>query len=509
MVHPALAHVARPAVLAGVIVGTLLAVSGLQGCSRHSPPTAGDGTGTAGPQSTASETAARIGGRTLTLADVDALVAAQLLVLDHQRYQLRRLATEALLLRELTAPDAAIRTARIALTPPVPAAVELPGTPAAQRPGAAAPVTLTVFCNFQSPHCAALQSTLADLLSLYPGSLRIAARDLPLPMHALAPLAAEAARCAGQQGKYWAFHDLLWARGRDPDRAELDAVAQASGLDAAAFATCVQSHSESRAVAADVELAHRLGLGIVPAVFVNGRPAVTPATADQLMWLVESELQGAGVKRAGTKASQPTTLPLALRATIVGEMPGLGLAVIGGPQPDAPGAVRREGERVTPESILRRVGPDGVELLVSGRVETLSFASGAQPGKAAATSDGAPGAAQPPTVVTTPVAGAMPVFLDREMVRERMADRVALSARLQPVEMTVDGYRLLRLDDVPTGSLYELLGLQQGDVIVAVNEQPIHEGDNPLWDALDREPEVRVRVMRRGGLAQHYTYRFQ
>jgi len=171
--------------------------------------------------------------------------------------------------------------------------------------------------------------------------------------------------------------------------------------------------------------------------------------------------------------------------------------------------VRREGERVTPESILRRVGPDGVELLVSGRVETLSFASGAQPGKAAAAGDGAPGAAQPATVVTTPVAGAMPVFLDREMVRERMADRVALSARLQPVEMTVDGYRLLRLDDVPTGSLYELLGLQQGDVIVAVNEQPIHEGDNPLWDALDREPEVRVRVMRRGGLAQHYTYRFQ
>jgi type II secretory pathway component PulC len=77
------------------------------------------------------------------------------------------------------------------------------------------------------------------------------------------------------------------------------------------------------------------------------------------------------------------------------------------------------------------------------------------------------------------------------------------------VAMTVDGYRLLQLRAVPPGSLYELLGLQAGDVIVAVNEQPIHEGDNPLWDALDREREVRVRVMRRGGLAQHYTYRFE
>jgi len=42
-----------------------------------------------------------------------------------------------------------------------------------------------------------------------------------------------------------------------------------------------------------------------------------------------------------------------------------------------------------------------------------------------------------------------------------------------------------------------------------VNEQPIHEGDNPLWDVLDREAEVRVRVMRRGAIANHYTYRFQ
>ena len=102
----------------------------------------------------------------------------------------------------------------------------------------------------------------------------------------------------------------------------------------------------------------------------------------------------------------------------------------------------------------------------------------------------------------------MQVYLDREMVRELMADRVALSAQLKPQPLTVDGYRLLKLEQVPPGSLYELLGLQPGDVIVMVNEQPIHEGDNPLWDALDREPEVRVRVMRRGGVAQYYTYRF-
>jgi type II secretory pathway component PulC len=68
--------------------------------------------------------------------------------------------------------------------------------------------------------------------------------------------------------------------------------------------------------------------------------------------------------------------------------------------------------------------------------------------------------------------------------------------------------RLLRLERVEPGSLYELLGMQSGDVLISVNEQPATEAFNPLWDALEKEGEVRVRVIRRGGLAQHFTYRF-
>jgi type II secretory pathway component PulC len=155
------------------------------------------------------------------------------------------------------------------------------------------------------------------------------------------------------------------------------------------------------------------------------------------------------------------------------------------------------------------VSAEGAELLVDGRAERLDF--GAGPARARATEKTQSAATEAPETAASarPGAAGMPVYLDREVVRERMADRVALARDLEPVAMTVDGYRLLRLGAVPPGSLYELLGLQPGDVIVAVNELPIHEGDNPLWDALDREPEVRVRVMRRGGLAQHYTYRFQ
>ena len=103
---------------------------------------------------------------------------------------------------------------------------------------------------------------------------------------------------------------------------------------------------------------------------------------------------------------------------------------------------------------------------------------------------------------------AVPVTLDRGRVLVLLADRIALARALQPVPMTAGGHRLLKLQDVAPGSLDEVLGLQPGDVIVGVNEQPVTEAFNPLWDALEKEDEVRLRVIRRGGLAQHYTYRF-
>ena len=103
----------------------------------------------------------------------------------------------------------------------------------------------------------------------------------------------------------------------------------------------------------------------------------------------------------------------------------------------------------------------------------------------------------------------VPVALKRSEVSLRLADRVAVEAALEPVSMTVDGQRQLRIRSVQEGSLYELLGLRAGDVVILVNEQPVTEGSNPLWQALEQEPEVRARVIRQGGLAHHYTWRLE
>ncbi|HET9694398.1 MAG TPA: thioredoxin domain-containing protein [Steroidobacteraceae bacterium] len=446
---------------------------------------------------------ARIGDTGIRLSEVDQPIAGPLFELEYDRYLLRRESLEAQLLHAMTQRDTPLRAARILLEPPIAPLVELPGAPAALRPDRNAPVTVSVFCSFESPHCAAVQSSLADLVTLYPDSVRIAARDLPLSIHRNAGLAAEAARCAGRQGRYWTYHDLLWARGAPPAREALDAAAAAANLDRARFARCLDTHETAADVGADIALARRVGLDTVPAVLVNGRRIATPVTPDRLVWLVEAELRRGGVKQPVDAKPPTTTLPIVLRATIVGELPGLGLALIA---TDGSLRVVREGERVASNAILRRVGEQGAELLVDGRIAALPFGSAQAESKTERVTPEAESSVPP---VLPAARGAMPVYLDREAVRERMADRVELATHLKPVPMTVDGYRLLRLDDVPAGSLYELLGLQPGDVVVAVNERAIHEGDNPLWDALDREQEVRVRVMRRGGLAHHYTYRFE
>src|SRR5262249_30614944 len=75
-----------------------------------------------------------------------------------------------------------------------------------------APVTIVEFSDFQCPFCKKSESTLEDVLAKYNGRVKLAYLDFPLrEIHAQAERAAEAARCAGEQGKFWEYHDNLFA----------------------------------------------------------------------------------------------------------------------------------------------------------------------------------------------------------------------------------------------------------------------------------------------------------
>jgi protein-disulfide isomerase len=139
------------------------------------------------------------------------------------------------------------------------------------RGDARAPVTIVAFSDFECPFCAKAEATLRALEDEYRGKVRIVFRSQPLPFHEHAKLAARAALAAGEQGKFWEYHDALFAHQRDLDRAALERYATDLGLDLARFRAALDADRTGALVDADVAEATRLGVAGTPTFFVNGR----------------------------------------------------------------------------------------------------------------------------------------------------------------------------------------------------------------------------------------------
>ena len=108
----------------------------------------------------------------------------------------------------------------------------------------------------------------------YDGRVRLVFKDFPLPSHDLAMSAHEAARCAGAQGRYRPYHDRLFERQPQFERAQLIGYAIDLGLDRERFTRCLDDHLERPAVRASVAEGRALGVASTPTFFVNGRSLV-------------------------------------------------------------------------------------------------------------------------------------------------------------------------------------------------------------------------------------------
>lgn len=104
--------------------------------------------------------------------------------------------------------------------------------------------------------------------------MRLIFKDFPLPSHDLARPAHEAARCAGALGRYWPYHDRLFANQPKFERADLVRYALEVGLPRAEFVKCLDEHRFAAAVAADVGQARALGVRSTPTFLINNRPLV-------------------------------------------------------------------------------------------------------------------------------------------------------------------------------------------------------------------------------------------
>ena len=139
------------------------------------------------------------------------------------------------------------------------------------RGDANAPVTVVVFSDFQCPFCSRAEATVRELEAAYPGKVRFVFKNQPLPFHENARLAAKAALAAGEQGKFWEYHDVLFNHQRELDRASLEGYAEDLGLDLRRFRAALDDSRLDVAVEADVTEAHRLEVKGTPAFFINGR----------------------------------------------------------------------------------------------------------------------------------------------------------------------------------------------------------------------------------------------
>jgi len=154
-----------------------------------------------------------------------------------------------------------------------------------------APVAMVEFSDFQCPFCKSVLSTIKQVMDSYPGKIRWVFRDFPIvSLHPTAPKAHEAARCAGEQGKFWEYHDQLFERSPRHSPQELKQYAQELKLDGSAFAQCLDSGKYQAEVNSDGQEGTRFGVTGTPTFFINGRLLVGAQPFAEFQRLVDSEL---------------------------------------------------------------------------------------------------------------------------------------------------------------------------------------------------------------------------
>jgi len=131
-----------------------------------------------------------------------------------------------------------------------------------------APLQLVVFADYECPYCQKVNPSLHKLREQYGDRLTIIYKEFPLPMHHHAQKAAEAALCAGDQGKYLEFHDMLYNT-RQLEVSDLKKYAQTLKLDSDKFNTCLDSGKQAELVKKELEEGKALGLTGTPSFFLN------------------------------------------------------------------------------------------------------------------------------------------------------------------------------------------------------------------------------------------------
>ena len=178
------------------------------------------------------------------------------------------------------------------------------GLPGHQQGPDDALVTIVVWGDFQCPFCAKMAPILQRVRDTYGAQVRIVYRHLPMAFHKKAALAAEAAVAAAEQGKFWAFHDAVWAGFGHLERADLEQFAMIAGLDMAKFRAALDDRRHHDAVIMEGAAALALGVDGTPTSFVNGKPIIGSRDYAGVATIVDDQLAQAKTVVAGGIAAR-------------------------------------------------------------------------------------------------------------------------------------------------------------------------------------------------------------
>lgn len=157
--------------------------------------------------------------------------------------------------------------------------------------GENAKVTVVEYSDFQCPFCAKGTIVIKELESYYGQDIRLEYRHFPLmQIHEKAEKAAEASECAVDQGKFWEYHDKLFANQNALDTVSLKKYARELGLDGAKFDACLDSGEKKPIVISELRLGEKLGITGTPTFFVNGQMVIGAQPFNTFKTMIDKEL---------------------------------------------------------------------------------------------------------------------------------------------------------------------------------------------------------------------------
>ncbi len=166
-------------------------------------------------------------------------------------------------------------------------------------------VTIVEFSEFQCPFCSRVGPTVQQIIDTYGDDVRVVFKHNPLSFHDRAEPAARAAIAAQNQGKFWEYHDLMFANQQGLTDANLAAWAEQLGLNMDRFNADLQAEATSARIREDMALATRLAAGGTPHFFVNGYRLRGAQPFDRFRTVIDERLEEAralvtaGTPRAG------------------------------------------------------------------------------------------------------------------------------------------------------------------------------------------------------------------